>query len=183
MLTRGYRIPISTVRTSLPIFRDTGKGLWLCPGSGHRPAAAQQVSAGPARTISRSWRQTQPQSLASSRWLICVIAPSGGRLQTGPCPAPPYRGVCISLQLPKPMKRDGSVLGSVVSRLLGVQTRRPPGTASPWLRHRPHPPARQRDCASSWAPGVQMLSPGSPVRGCWPRSRSRLSELTSSAYN
>lgn len=36
---------------------------------------------------------------------------------------------------------------------------------------------------SRWVPAVQMLSPGSPVRGCWPGSRSRLSDLTSSVYN
>lgn len=30
---------------------------------------------------------------------------------------------------------------------------------------------------------IQMLSLGSPVRGYWPGSRSRLSDLTSSAYN
>lgn len=58
-----------------------------------------------------------------------------------------------------------------------------PRAASPWLQQRTRPPAWQWDRASRWAPGVQMLSLGSPVRGCWPGSRSRLSDLTSSAYN
>lgn len=102
----------------------------------------------------------------------------------GSLSSPSCGRVCVSLQFPKPMKGDGSVLGSVAWRA-GCWGCRPadPRDCQPWLWLQPHPPARQWDRASSWAPGIQMLSPGSPVRGCWPRSHSRLSELTSSAYN
>lgn len=56
-------------------------------GGGRRLEAAQQVSARPACAVRTSWHQSQPQSSASSRWLIRSAAPGGTRLQRGPFPS------------------------------------------------------------------------------------------------
>lgn len=160
-----------------------GKGPLGPPGGGHRLEAAQQVSAGPARAVRMSWHHVHPRGSASSRCPTRFAAPAGTRLQTGPSgPMGPH-----PIALPKRCeKRRGTHAwdGRLGVRAAGgADPASPPGAAGPGLQQRPRAPARRRDRAGRWTPGVQMLSPGSPVRGCWPGSRSRLSDLTSSAYN